>query len=148
MSLETVRKSPYFKLTDLIVYALLVVLIVGLLIFGLQTRDQGEMLELLVYRDEKLVFSYSFEEDKYLSYENVKVEKSDKGYLVTVYTGDEFNLFEIDKAGSVNMLDASCSLHKDCVAMWPIHDKSGVIICTPHHLKLCASDEIDDPILG
>lgn len=145
---EQAHKSPFFRKGDVILYCLLALAIVGLFCFGFATREAEAMNELLVYRDDALVFSYSFAEDKFTAYEEVSLEETEKGYLVTVYTDGEFNLFCIEKRGYVKMLDADCSLHKDCVAMWAITDTSGVIICTPHHLKLCATDEVFDPSIG
>ncbi|MBO4990105.1 MAG: NusG domain II-containing protein [Clostridia bacterium] len=145
---EDAEKSPFFRKGDIFLYLVLVLVIVGLFCFGFATKEEGELENLLVYRDDTLVFSYSFAEDKYNAYEEVKVEETKEGYLVTIYTEGEYNLFCIEKRGYVKMLDADCSVHRDCVAMWAITDRSGVIICTPHHLKLCASDEILDPSIG
>lgn len=71
---EDAEKSPFFRKGDILLYLVLVLVIVGLFCFGFATKEEGELENLLVYRDDTLVFSYSFAEDKYNAYEEVKVD--------------------------------------------------------------------------
>ncbi|MGN1234745.1 MAG: NusG domain II-containing protein [Christensenellaceae bacterium] len=142
------RKSPFFRWGDLVIYAILAALIVGMFfLFGF--RSGKALTGVQVLRDDTVVFTYDFITDTFTLSEGVSVEETEGGYLVTIRDGEDWNILSIDKSGSVRMADANCSLHKDCVYMREIKDDGGVILCVPHHLKVSGmSEDIDDPVIG
>lgn len=149
--LEQARTAPLFRLGDIIVYAAIAVLVIVLfLAIGLKP-SAGRLERIEVLRDSAVIFSYDFLTDTYTSSDGIDVTGTDKGYRVTVLTGEEgYNVFEIDKSGSVKMVEANCSKHKECVNYMPaIKDADGVILCAPHHLTITGgSSEIKDPVIG
>ncbi len=149
--LEEARKTPLFRVWDLVLYALILVLVVVLFLAVGLKPSAGKLERVEALRDSDVIFSYDFLTDTYTVSDGVEVEKTEQGYRVTVRTGDEgYNVFEIDKGGSVKMVEANCSKHKECVNYMPaITDADGVILCAPHHLTITGgSSDIKDPVIG
>lgn len=162
---EQLKKQRLFYSSDIIIYVIVAVLIVALFWVFVFTKPVINLSKVnFVYSDgiegERVIFSYDFTTEKYVIAEGIwtdliEVTEQDFGYLVKVGYPTaktvEYNLVKIDKSGSVSVIDADCSFHKDCVKFPPITDGSGVIICVPHKLTIETEGSGDvggDIILG
>ena len=131
-----VKKDRGFKIFDLIVYGVIIVLIAVMFISIFATSDKSPLGGVRVSVDGVAVFEYDFEsaEQKILS-ECVAVEEAgDKLTLTVTPHKDEKNVIVIDKkGGTVKITEANCH-GKDCKYMPEIKDNSGMIYCSPHKL--------------
>lgn len=146
--LEQAKKSPFFKKGDVIVYIALVALIVAMFLATGLSRNKSALEQIQILRDNQVIFTYDFLHDTVKASEGVSVEQTEEGYLVTITDGDARNVLIVKKEGYVKMLEANCSMHRDCVYMAPITDQGGFIECMPHRLIICAGELNFDPSVG
>lgn len=155
--LSEVRGDRGFKVWDLAVYGAIALIIVSLFITLAFTLDKSPVNGINVYYRNEVVFVYDFDGSAYRVVDAAHVQvtsESDDTLIIRFYGAgvDEFNDIVIDKgAHSVYVREANCSLRKDCVHTNAITDKSGLIICTPHSMKIQPTNyEIDpnDPDVG
>ena len=124
--LEEARKTPLFRVWDLVLYALILVLVVVLFLAVGLKPSAGKLERVEALRDSDVIFSYDFLTDTYTVSDGVEVEKTEQGYRITVRTWDE----------GYNYMPA-------------ITDADGVILCAPHHLTITGgSSDIKDPVIG
>ncbi len=144
-----IKNDKGFRFTDLIVYAVIVVLIVGLFIgFGFFSKQGEQLTKIEVLQYNKRVFIYDFDKDEYtilapdrievienspsaLKFKCYKDEKQEHFNTIEIYKGDAFK-----QGRSVDVTKANCSERMDCVYMAKIEDTADEIICTPHALKV------------
>ncbi|MCQ2478959.1 MAG: NusG domain II-containing protein [Clostridia bacterium] len=147
--LRQIRADKWFRPADLIVYALITALIV-LLFFVFVFNKGGDALSeksVSIYLKDKVIFTYSYSEGAYKisSPDNIQiVEETETELKLIVYSDaakQDFNSVTFNKVEMwVDVTEANCSARKDCVHMERIKDSSGAIMCTPHGLKILASD--------
>ncbi len=139
------NKTGIFKLPDLIIYGIVVLLVSSLFLIPLLNKSSGDFNGFDVYKNGEIIFSLSFD-DKYAysvnenSKDLVEVSYGDNKVTVKIFTDEnkkDYNLISCDlQEKSVCVVDSTCSVRKDCVSFKPIVDNSGVIICQPHGLKI------------
>lgn len=142
--IEQVRNSEYFRVWDILVYGVILLIIAALFLTVFLTTDRTPANGFRVRYADEVVFTYNFDTNKYeysLTDGNIAVDKEDgKTLLITFYTADKsgYNKIEVDKEeGSVRVVDANCSLlKKDCVYTPALKDNSSVISCLPHEMYI------------
>lgn len=152
MSLDTLqrlRRRGLFHPADIAVYAVLLALIAALfLAVALQPKEDFVGIE-IIWRED-CIFRYSFGGTYQITqgYEaRVAVSESETRLIVTVYTPDQtgYNEVTIERSGKVFVSATDCSARQDCLHMQPVQDSTGVILCVPHELKICALGESQTP---
>lgn len=136
-TIENVKKEKGFRIFDLIVYGVIVLIVAVSFIAVFATKDKSPLTGIRVYVEDKAVFEYDFESGNYNIFktDGYEIEVSDKGKKVKITTEYGYNLIVIDKKGSVRIKDADCHGH-DCVYSPAITDNNGIIYCSPHRLKI------------
>lgn len=151
---ESVKSEKGFKLPDLIVYGIILLLVAILLITTFATRNTDPFQGVRVYVDKTAVMSYDFNKDGLSGLEviakdgSVEVPENVSGNVFTVKVrtgGDGYNLIEINRSSrSVRVVEANCSSH-DCVHTPAIKDNNGIIFCSPHRLRIIPFNfEVED----
>ena len=146
-TLENVKKDKGFRLFDLILYGVIVLIVAVSFIAVFATKNKSPLTGVCVYLDEKLVFEYDFENDSFSVSEGYKIEVEPKSesLQVKVSTSDGYNLIEIEKKGSVRIKQADCH-GRDCVYSPAIKDNNGIIFCSPHRLKITPRNYDDSKV--
>lgn len=144
-TLENVKKDKGFRILDLIVYGVIILIIAVSFITVFATKNRNPLTGVCVYLDEKLVFEYDFENDKVVEGYDLVVSDTEKSLQVKVSSSYGYNLIIIEKSGSVRIKDADCRGH-DCVYFPAITDNNGIIYCSPHRLKITPKN-YDDSIV-
>ena len=148
---EIVKTEKGFKLPDLMVYGVILLLVAALFIAIFATRNKDPFQGVQVYVNNTAVMSYNFNTGdldiivKDGSVEKLERENSDV-HAVKVHTGGEaYNIIEINQsARSVRVIEADCSSH-DCVYTPAIKDNNGIIFCSPHRLRIIPFNfEVED----
>lgn len=138
-TLERVKKDKGFKIFDLIVYGVIILIIAVSFIAVFATKNKSPLTGIRVYVEDKVVFEYDFENDrpKITAGHEDEVKVTDKGDSLQVKITSDFgyNLIIIEKKGRVRIKEADCRGH-DCVYSPAITDNSGIIYCSPHRLKI------------
>lgn len=142
--IEQVKKTKYFRLWDILVYGIILLIIASLFLAVFLTGDKTSANGFTIRQANKVVFTYYFDTDSYeynLTDGVIKIDSQDESSLIfTVYTRDKsgFNKIKVDKVNnSVEVVDADCSLlRKDCVYTPALKDNSSVISCLPHEMYI------------
>lgn len=146
--IEQVKTDKGFRIWDLIIYGIVILLVIVLFIAVFTTKDRSPLNGIRIMVVNQTVYEYDFKEGE-VSRNNDFVEiteDSDDKLVIKVNTGGNgYNLVEIDKSGSVKVIEANCSNRRDCVYSAAIKDNSGIISCPPHGLKILPYNfDIDD----
>ena len=149
--IEQVKIGKWFKIWDLLVYGLLVVVIIALILVFAFAGKGGELDGVSIsYKGERLA-TYSFDENKLdiLNAEYIELnEEGEDSIFLTFYTQGKkgYNKIEINKKEkSVKVTASNCSTHKDCVYSSPVKGTRSVpILCTPHALSIAPLTVYDD----
>ena len=145
---EQVKADKGFKIWDLIIYGAIIVIVVVLFITIFAVRDTSPFKGIRVVLYSDVIYEYDFENGKEISC-NAKyveiTENSDDKIVLRVNIGDgDYNCIQINKSGSVKMIEANCG-KQDCVYTPELKDNNGVIYCSPHRLKIIPYDfNVDD----
>lgn len=134
---EQVKADRGFRIWDLIIYGLIIVLTVVLFIVMFTTRNTDPLSGVSITVKADTVFEYEFGQTPVIYSDAVEVKEDDKGITVTVRTDkDGLNVIYIDKsAKTVKMKEANCR-GKHCIYFAAVKDNSGYIICDPHGIKI------------
>lgn len=136
--IESVKKDKGFKIWDLIIYGVIIAMVAVTFTVVFTTRDTSPLSGIRIYTKGIAVFQYSFESGKYeVLSDTAQIEVNDGSDALTVKitTGNDYNVVEIVKSGSVSVKEANCRSY-DCIYASPIKDNSGFIICSPHALRI------------
>lgn len=151
---ESVKSEKGFKLPDLIVYGVILVLVAVLLITVFATRNTDPFQGVRVYVNQTAVMSYDFNKGGLEGLEitardgSVEAPESVTGsvFSVKVRVREEgYNIIEIDQSSrSVKVIEANCG-SRDCVHTRAIEDNNGIIFCSPHRLRIIPFNfEVED----
>ena len=108
-----------FKVFDLIVYGVIIVLIAVLFISIFATSDRSPLSGVRVCVDNRAVFEYDFEKDEYeILSDKIAVENGADKLTVTVtpHSGESNVIVINKKSGTVKITEANCH-GKDCKYM-------------------------------
>ncbi len=145
MSLKKVRQvkqGKWFRVWDLIIYGAVIALLIALFLAVFLTRDKTPANGVRLYYKGEAVCEYDYKTDKLniIKADNIQVEENGEELLhFTFYTDGKsgFNKVEINKKEkSVTVIDADCSLRKDCVYSPAITNNSSYISCPPHNFTI------------
>lgn len=140
--IDQVKKSGWFRIPDIIIYAVLLVAAAALFLAFYFTKDKSPADGIRILYANRNVFEYYYSKDDYKIFDenNIKLEnESAEKLILTFYTDDKkgYNKVVIDKIEkSVKVTEADCSSRKDCVYMPEIKDNSGFISCSPHMMTI------------
>ncbi len=143
-------RKAFCKL-DIVLYLILLVSIFLLFLFFviLPKSVKANGFEITFY--DEVVFTFDFNERSYVITDgyDVLVAENDGVYTITVTTDEGFNVIKADAVNmTVNVVDADCSIGKDCVYSPKIAGK-GAIVCVPHHLTILSiNGDITPPVAG
>ncbi len=140
------REEKIFKKWDILLYALLLLVIVGISLAVFLPKEVP-LQKVEIYENDLLLYSYDFvtKVGKITEYgeEKVTVTEGEKT-LVTVNTKGT-NVIEIGSDYAV-MADADCD-GKDCVKFFsPLKSGGKSIVCLPHGVKVVAIGERDNEV--
>jgi hypothetical protein len=144
VSTPTVRVNKPFTAWDIPVYALTVIAVFLLLLFFviLPSPTQNEGFSLFVNGKKVVDFDYSKNEIVFQDANfDGQIEFDQTSNTITVRQGEHFNVVKFNsKDKSVKVIDANCSISKDCVHT-PELKNGSAIVCAPHKLKITALGE-------
>lgn len=144
--IENVKKDGGFRVWDLLIYGVIVLVVAVIFIAVFATRNKSELTGVRFYVNNAAVYEYDFTEKSdgykgiFLS-EVVEVTEDNGKILklkVSAYGG--YNVVELDRSGSVKVTGADCSRRADCVHTPAVKDGGGVIFCSPHRFKIVPYD--------
>lgn len=141
---EKLINAKPFTAWDIPVYAFTVITVFLLLLFFviLPSPSNNDGFSVFVNGEKIIDYSYSDREIIFLNQDfEGKVEFNESLNTITISQGHAFNVIEINNSSkSVEVIDANCSISKDCV--WSPALKNGsAIVCAPHKLKITALGE-------
>ncbi len=147
--IDQVREGKLFRVWDILVYALVIVVSVVLIVVFTFTRDNTPLSGVIISYKGQTVFTYDFQNNKYeiTSAEHITVVEDEADRLLVRFTCDEgFNDIEFDlDAVSVKVVDTDCSVHKDCLYSTPLTVNGSIpILCQPHGLVIRPLVVVDD----
>ena len=152
---EQVKKDRFFRIWDILVYGVIIVVVVALFLAVTLTADKSSLTAISAYYDNGVAFSYDFEKGELniAMPDNVKVEDNGENTLTIIFCTnggsldkpESYNTIVIDKAErTVSVTESDCSNRKDCVHTPALKDSSSLIVCSPHHLRILPDDYRDD----
>lgn len=152
---EQVKKDRFFKIWDILIYGIIAAVIVALFLAVTLTADKSSLSGIEGYYNNNLAFTYNFAEDelKVVLTDNIKVEENNSDTVKLLFVTDggsltehtDYNIIEINKsARSVRITESDCSNRKDCVYSPAITNSAGLIVCSPHRLRILPADYEDD----
>ncbi|MDY6366971.1 MAG: NusG domain II-containing protein [Clostridia bacterium] len=140
---ESVKNKKPFGIFDLIIYAAVILVCLSLFLgfVILPAKADSDGFKVLVNEKEVFVFHYSdnsYEINAFDCTVDVDDSLAPKVYTVKItLSNDEFNVITVHPdEKTVEVTDADCSAHKDCVHTPAIKGGSGAIYCLPHGLKV------------
>lgn len=146
------KERKAFLKYDILLYLVLTITVVLLFVFFVILPDGSTNVGFGVYLGETKIFSFYYENETYDIAEgyDIQVESRDNIFTVTVKTEYGFNILQADtEAKTVKVIDADCSIKKDCVYSAPISGNVGAIICVPHNLRIIPlGDGFVPPVAG
>lgn len=143
--IDQIKSDKPFKLPDLIIYAIIVLLAAAVLAVIFTVRDNGALDGIQILSRRVEVFEYDFSKDEYSLFDRTfekagvaDIEITDGDILTVKITlsGGDYNTVAIDKkARSAYVTEANCRTH-DCVSTPAIKDSGGIIYCSLHLLQI------------
>ena len=134
--IEQVKKDRGFKLFDIIIYGIVLVIVTTLFIVIFTTRNTDPLTGVKVTFKAQVVFEYEFDGGIKTNSEQVEVDEDKDGITLTIRSQNDYNVIYIDKSHqTVKMKDANCR-GKQCLYFAEIRNNSGFIICEPHGVKI------------
>lgn len=132
-----VKADKGFKIFDLIVYGLVIILAITLFVVVFFTKDRGKLKGIEIYCLNEIIFDYNFEKNEYKKSDKVEILSEDSETIkIKIIVKDYQNIVQINRnGGSVKMLAANCRT-KDCVYTPEMKDNSGSIFCQSHSIKI------------
>ena len=135
---EQVKKDKGFKLFDLIIYGVILLLVAIIFIVVFTTCNTDPLTGVRIYVNSEVVFEYEFGgEPVFSESETLTVEEDGAGITVTVHTrGEGLNKVYINKsAKTVKMTEANCK-GKECIYFPEMRNNTNFIYCSPHGVKV------------
>lgn len=135
--IDSVKSDRGFKIFDLIIYGVIVLIVAVMFIVVFTTRNNNPLTGVCIYMNAQAVFEYEFGKEAEVYSDCVSVEEGDKGLTVTVKDENgHFNIIFIDKsAHTAKMTDADCK-GRDCLYYSAIDNNNKFIYCNPHGIRI------------
>lgn len=136
--IEQVKADKGFRIWDLIIYGVIIVLVAVLFIVIFTTSDRDPLSGVRIYVKGEVVFEYDFEGTPKTFSDTVKVVDDGENSLTVIIRSEDgdYNKVLIDvKKKTVEMADANCP-NKDCKYFPVLDNNSKMIYCSPHGVKI------------
>lgn len=149
---EQVKADRGFKIWDILIYGVIIALVVALFIVVFAVKDTSPVKGVKFKYVNEIIYEYDFEKGEVSRnerYVELTEESGEKIILKVNLANGDFNDVEINKSGSVRIINANCP-KKDCVYgntffNSEITDNSGYIHCLPHNFQILPYGyDIDD----
>lgn len=150
---ESVKADKGFKLPDLIIYGVILLLVAAMFISLFAARNTDPFQGVKVYVNQQAVMSYDFNKGGLKGLEvtakdgSVEAPESVTGsvFTVKVSVGEGYNVIQIDQSSrSVKIIEANCGT-RDCVHTRAVENNNGIIFCSPHRLRIIPFNfEVED----
>lgn len=136
--IEQVKRDKGFRIFDLVIYGVVLLLVAALFITIFTTRNTDPLTGVKVTYRGQLVFEYEFSVGVTTLSEDIEMVEDDNGITLTIRSKDEYNVIYIDKRKkTAKMQDANCGRYKQCVNYYrELKNNSGSIICLPHNVTI------------
>lgn len=146
--LNKVKKSKIFSKFDIIIYIFVALLIVALFLGIYLPIQNSKLLKIQVIFDKKVIYEYDCIENvtKYIDNAFVNEIIDNNIRKVSFNNGEKHNLFSIEN-NTAKMLEANCSLRKDCVYSSQITKGGQQIVCLPHNLTIVGVGKLGSEIV-
>ncbi len=148
---ENIKTRKAFGKLDFILYLTLALLLFLLFLFFVILPSRSPAKGFKVTVGETIVFNFYYQDCSYDITDgyDVKVKETDGVYEITVTTPAGYNVIQTKPSeGYVKVVDANCSIGKDCVYTAPIKTDGGAIVCLPHDLRVLPIGGTTPPIAG
>ena len=133
------KERKAFGKWDIIIYTLSALTVFALFLFFviLPSSAKSDGFKIVIGDTEVFTFRYSDQVYTVKDGFDITVDTDGDFYTITVKTENGFNLIRADaNEKSVRVLDADCSVGKDCAHSLPLSGDTGAIICVPHDLRV------------
>lgn len=136
--IDEVKRDRGFKIRDLIIYAVIALAVAAVFLSVFLTRDRAGLSGISVSVNDATVFEYDFSTRSYDIADETRVVGLDYDgdvLYVKIACDNGYNIISIDvNRREAGVSDADCR-GKDCLYQ-KITDKSGIIYCSPHRLRV------------
>lgn len=144
---QQVKKDKGFKIFDLLIYGVIILVIAALFLAFVVTRKEDPIQGIQVLYKKEVVLTFNFEDGSCAvtsgkeSHVGDLVE-TEKKVTFTFYAADEsqYNEITIDKENkSAYVTSANCNRFeggKECVHMQSVASTADTILCTPHAMEI------------
>lgn len=153
-SARRVREGKFFRLADLLIYGMVLVL-AALLFFFVTFRASDEPDGFRVEVSGEMIYSYEFGRGGEIApawADRITESATDGAIVIGIrISSDAWNELIVDDASrTVSMRDANCSRRKDCCTMLPLGAGVGAIVCIPHGLRILplSGEDLSSPSVG
>lgn len=145
-SIDELKKQPYFKIGDIIIYALILIVVITLLCVFLLPNVQKPLDKVDIYYGNTLIYVYDYAQGQgktVKGYENyINAQQKEEKTLVRIKTQDGENLVEIGK-DYAKMAESDCSHFADCVKNFrPVREGGDIIVCLPNKIRIIGEGKI------
>lgn len=152
--IEQIKEGKWFRVWDIIVYAVILVTVTALILAFTLGRDKSSLQGFYISYGGERVLTYEFgaKSPEVLKEDNIEVTERDGGFTVRFVTDDGkgYNVIDVDTGKlTVSITESNCSTHKDCVYTPALkYNSSAPIICTPHALSIGPLVFEDNGVIG
>ncbi len=152
--IKLVKEGKPIARVDFAVYAAL--FFTAIFLFSYFVFPPKKLLDgIAVYLREEEIFRYEFGKGAQIGEgcdEIIFCQEEGTRVKITYRSGEDWNVILLDTGEqSAKMIEANCSVRKDCTRMQPLKSARGAIICAPHKLKILPLDgeaDFSSPTLG
>ncbi len=140
--IEQVKEGRFFRLTDLIIYGVIIVITAALFLMYFLSRDNSAADGFTIRYGDKTVFTYYYDKDGYdrIEYpEYIEITSDDGDMLcLTFYTEGKkgYNKITVNKKERTAFVQEADCTRKDCVHSAPLQGNSAVISCLSHNMHI------------
>lgn len=140
--IEQIKEGRFFRLSDLIIYGVILIVTAALFLAYFLTRDNSAADGFKVRYGDRVVFTYYYDKDEYdkIKYpENIEITSDDSEKLcLTFYTDGKkgYNKITVDKKERTAFVQEADCTRKDCVHSAPLRGNSTVISCLSHNMHI------------
>ncbi|MCR4661330.1 MAG: NusG domain II-containing protein [Clostridia bacterium] len=146
--LNKARNSKIFSKGDIIVYIIILILLVGLFLVIFLPKVDKPLEKIQVQYDGNVIYEYDLKTNTTTQINNEFVTEQIDGnsVIVNISIGEAINILVIEN-NSANMIEANCSIRKDCVYSQKITKGGQTIICLPHKIRVVGIGGLSNDIV-
>lgn len=150
---EKIKEKRLTEPHDIFMYICVVIILISFFL-GIFLNKSQRLEGFKIETNNQVVFEFDFDKNTYNitnGYESFIIVNENSITVFVDQEKTEFNIVSFDVENkTVCVLDSTCSSTKDCVKSPKITNDKGVIICSPHKLKVLplTNNISDTPITG